>query len=225
MRDIDGEPGELIDAFLSLLDPAAHGSPERLAHAEFVLALAIGGTSLTRVKLALPEFPALPGSVGEQILLSHEAVNADQYLQVVRALLMALTEKGIDEAFLVRSLCDHFTRHFEGYADTAKAKAKREESRKFMLELAKDPQRLSEMQQRLAEKSPDLAELHADQFADRLRDMAASQLVGEPDVEEASRNWSALQSWTEDVATVLSDEDSVTWDARALSRQLRDRDD
>ncbi len=224
MRDINGEPGELFDAFLSLLDPAAHGSPERLAHAEMVLVLAIGGTSLERMKLALPEFPVVPGSVGEKMLLTHKAVSGDQYLQVVRGVLRALTERGMSESFLVRSLRDEFTRHFKGYADTGKAKATREEHRNFLLEVAEDPQRLSEMQQRMAEASPDLADLHPDQFADKLREMAASQLIREPDVEEASRNWAALQSWTEDAAAVLSDEDIETWTERAAFRQLRERD-
>ncbi len=66
MPDIDGERGELIDAFLSLIDPSEHGDTDRLMHAEMVLALTVGGAALSRVKLALPDVPVKPGSVGDR---------------------------------------------------------------------------------------------------------------------------------------------------------------
>ncbi len=224
MPDIDGERGELIDAFLSLIDPSEHGDTDRLMHAEMVLALTVGGAALSRVKLALPDVPVKPGSVGEQILRSHDAVDADRYLDVVRTTLLALTDAGMDESFLIRSLRDEFTRHFERFADLGSAKERREQHRKFLLGIAEDPDRFMEMQQRMAEDKPELANLHPDQFADMLREMAASRLIAEPDVEEASRNWSALQSWTEDAAAVLPDEDIEAWAQRAVLRHMRDQE-
>lgn len=222
MHEISGDAGELIDAFLSLLDPQAHGTPDRLMHAEMVLALTLGGSSLSRVKLVLPEYPVKSGSVGEQILRSQDAVDAADYLEVVRTTLTALTERGMDEAFLIRSLRDEFTRHFERYGNIGHAKEKREQAREFLLETAEDPERLAQMQERMAEGSPELSELHPDQFADKLREMAGSRVIADPDAEEATRSWAALQSWTEDASSVLPDEGIEAWARYASLRALRE---
>jgi hypothetical protein len=118
LNEIEGQPGELLDRLVELLNSDALG--EREWYSVSIWAeMFVGGRVFRQI---VPDTgPPTPGSVNEMQRRRHQVVSREAYFKLLRERLGELTASGVEEAFLVRGLRHAIRQELESLADVRAA--------------------------------------------------------------------------------------------------------
>lgn len=215
MADPIGADGELVDRLLA----AVNSSHDRdWVELGWFLIFAVGGAELMAIEPDTGREPP-PGSVGEKRRKTSELVTRSSYIDRIRRRLLSMVRSGVREDFLVRALRDDLTAHCHEFARTEAANTRREEFRARIERGAASAETLAAFRASLAEDDPAAALLNDDQIAQRLRDMASSDLLKPMSRENEQDAWDRTSRWNDQVAAAVSDQALAVW----MDRRVRDR--
>jgi hypothetical protein len=208
-----GEPGELIDRLITLLDNDALGERMWYNVGQYTQ-MYLGGTALSRIDVDTGEEPT-PGSVGELIRRGRHVVSREQWFEVIRGRLEDLVRSGMYEVFLVRSVRDSIRRSLDyTEANIAEGERNRAETREHIQRMLEEPAEFAAFRTMLADADPSAGALSDDEVYGRLRDMSESRPLRPASVDNASKRWVMLDSWDRQVETVLPDRVFSEWTQR-----------
>jgi len=209
-EEIKGEPGELIDRIITLLDNDALGEHmwyDVGRYAEMFL----GGAALSRVDPDTGQEPA-PGSAGELMRRGRQVVSREQWFELIRGRFGELVQSGMNEAFLVRSVRDSI-RPLLDYSGTkiGESERNRAETCEHFQRILEDPAELAAYRTLQADKDPSAEALSDDEVKAQLRRMVEGRLLRPMSADDVSDRWVALENWDRQTDSFLPDRVFSEW--------------
>lgn len=211
----EGEPGELIDRLISLLDEAPDADPQWWANLGIIVAIAVG--EIARLPRD-PDDPPKPGTIGAIKAEQHGTASRDEYTGLIRERLGALVRQGLSEAFLVRGLRDELHRWVAHMAQTEGVDERRAQMRERLREDAEDPGAIAEVRNRTAEHEPEAVGLSDEDIRQRLLDMAARDHFDPLSPEDVVDKWAQMEHLERRCEELLPDSFIDDWTMRHALR-------
>jgi hypothetical protein len=209
-EEIKGEPGELIDRIITLLDNDALGEHMWYNVGRYA-EMFLGGAALSRVDPDTGKEPA-PGSVGELMRRGRQVVSREQWFELIRGRFGELVQSGMNEAFLVRSVRDSI-RPLLDYSgpEISESERNRAETREHIQRMLEDPAELAAFRTLRADKDPSAEALSDDEVKAQLRRMVEGRLLRPMSADDVSDRWVALENWDRQTDSFLPDRVFSEW--------------